>query len=129
MGLRNKFGICIDALVREDGTTLWWPSSDEVVHQGDQALMLCGFAEEHRQTPIITMHMDKVNGLQHDCSFREQFGLFDGQASDASVGAQEDEKDSPRSVGRHSCQKMTDERLQKQACRQTRARATGRRRT
>jgi len=79
MDLRGKFEIPVVALAREDGSIVWWPGPDVIVHQGDQGLLLREFTEEHRPTPIITMHMEKVSCLQLESSFRHKLDMFEGE--------------------------------------------------
>lgn len=79
LNLRGIFEIPIAALVREDGSVLWWPGPGDVVQQGDQGLLTRDFAEELRQTPIITLHMEKVRCLQDEEEFRQKLGLANGE--------------------------------------------------
>lgn len=75
LDVRGTFEIPVVALGREDGSVVWWPGPNEVVHRGDQGLLLHDFAEERRQTAIITLHLEKVSHLQHESSFRQNLGL------------------------------------------------------
>merc|ERR1712070_73707 len=79
LDLRRKFKICVVGFVRQDGRVEWWPSRDEVVHPGDQGLLMKDYeGYTIGQAPIVTEHMDLVGCLQHEPTFREKFDLADG---------------------------------------------------
>jgi len=79
LNLHGIFEIPVAALVREEGSVLWWPGPNDVVHQGDRGLLLHDFAEERRQTPIITLHLEKVSCLQDEKRFRRKLGLAEDE--------------------------------------------------
>jgi len=97
LDLRRKFQIPVVALVRKDGTVVWWPGPDDVVHPGDQGLLMKDYqGYTVGQTPIVTEHMNVVSCLQHEPSFREKFDLDDGDTypwQTDEAAAQKDERE------------------------------------
>lgn len=67
--IRDKFGIHCVAHAQEDGTMMWWPAMHEIVHQGDQGLVLSQLIHDDLHTTISTLQMEKVSCLQHERSF------------------------------------------------------------